>query len=317
MFSVFMPPDVRAVLQQEILGSFKDLFVGFGSLAIFGIAHLVDDSTELGNDMKQVEDDFDMGDFGLDRQDIGVPHIHHNGLQFLFLLFAHADKEFFQRTGFAIFAHPDHSPGQVVQHYGQIAVAFSDGDLVNRQNAESIVVGLAIIFFQEKLIDRFDRFPIQPQMLGHVLDRHELAELVNVTSQPFGYPEVRIEKVEVFDKGPLTFETDNLSVLAPNPDSGRSKVQISDQSPLVAVDVGSLAATDMANGLKSFVGNGLDPSSFGVGPNPLLNNSDSWKREIVCYTQTGHRWPPLDNFLVGKQVYYPLEIPDVHFSFVA
>jgi hypothetical protein len=78
-----------------------------------------------------------------------------------------------------------------------------------------------------------------------------------------------------------------------------------------------LGTTEMTNGMESFVGNGFDPSSLGAHRDRLLDNTDSWKREIMCYTQCGHRWPPLDNVLAVIQVYYPLEIPYVHFSFVA
>ena len=65
--------------QQQIFGSLEDVFVGLGGFVVFGVSHLVDDPVELGHDMKQVEENFDMRDALLDRQDIGIPHIHHNG----------------------------------------------------------------------------------------------------------------------------------------------------------------------------------------------------------------------------------------------
>jgi hypothetical protein len=149
------------------------------------------------------------------------------------------------------------------------------------------------------------------------LDRHELAEFVDVASQSFGDAKVRIEEFEVFDGRSLTVRTDNLSVQALDPDLSRGKVQVADRPFLLAVDPNPWAAANMTDGVESFVGDRFDPSSLGMDRDGLFDNTDSWKREILCYTQSGHRWPPLDNFLVGKQVYYPLEIPDVHFSFVA
>jgi hypothetical protein len=43
--------------------------------------------------MKQVEDDFDLGDFLLDGQERGIPHVCHNGFQRLPLFFVPAQKE--------------------------------------------------------------------------------------------------------------------------------------------------------------------------------------------------------------------------------
>jgi hypothetical protein len=50
-------------------------------LAIFAVADFVDDPAELGDDMEEVEDDLDMGDFLAGGFDIRVPHIHGNGFQ--------------------------------------------------------------------------------------------------------------------------------------------------------------------------------------------------------------------------------------------
>ena len=267
--------------------------------------------------MKQVENDFGMGNFLLDGQDKGVPHIHHNGFQGLPLLSVHAREEFLQGASFAVFSHPDHSPRQVVQDHRQVAMAFLDGDLVDRQDSESLVVGLTILFLQKTLVDDFDRFPIQPQMVGHFLDRHDLAEFVNIASQSFGHSKVGIEEIEVLDGNTLTFGAKDLAVMALDPDPGRGEVEVPKRSLFLAVDSHPFASTDMADGVESFVGHYFDPSSFDIFRYPLLHNSDSWKGEIVCYTEIGHRWPPLDNFLARIQVYYPLEIPDVHFSFVS
>jgi hypothetical protein len=109
----------------------------------------------------------------------------------------------------------------------------------------------------------------------------------------------------------------DLAVMALDPDPGRGEVEVPKRSLFLAVDSHPFASTDMADGVESFVGHYFDPSSFDIFRDPLLHNSDSWKGEIVCYTEIGHRWPPLDNFLARIQVYYPLEIPDVHFSFVS
>lgn len=317
VFSVFGTSNPGSVFQQEIFAPFEDLFVGFGGSSVFGISHLVDDAVELGHHMKQVENDFHMGDFLLDGQDKGVPHIHHHGLQGLSLLSAHAREEFLQGPSFAVFSHPDHSPRQVVQDHGQVAMAFSDRDLVDRQDSESLVVGLGILSLQKPLVDRFDCFPIQPQMVGHFLEGHDLAEFVNIASHPFGHSEIGIEEIEVLDGKALTFGAKDLAVMALDPDPGRGEVEVPKRSLFLAVDSYPFASTEMADGVEAFVGHDFDPGPLGIFRNPLLHNSDFWKGEIVCYTEIGHRWPPLGNFLDTIQVYYPLEIPDVQFFFAA
>jgi len=153
-------------------------------------------------------------------------------------------------------------------------------------------------------------------MLGNILDRHPLGELVDIASQSFRDPEGGIEEIEVFDRRSLALRAEDLPILTVEPYLSRSKIQISNRSLLVAVDSRRGTATKMAEGSESFVGNDFDPGSFCPFRDPLMDNSDSTKGEVLCYTQTGHRWPPLDNF-VGDGHYYPLEIPDVQYYFAA
>jgi hypothetical protein len=115
----------------------------------------------------------------------------------------------------------------------------------------------------------------------------------------------------------LALRTKDLPILTMEPYPGRSEIQISNRSLLLAVNPRRRTATKMAARAESFVGNYFDPGSLDLPRDPLLDNSDSTKGEVLCYTQIGHRWPPLDNFFDGLQDYYPLELPDVHYSFAA
>lgn len=71
-------------------------------------------------------------------------------------------------------------------------------------------------------------------------------------------------------------------------------------------------ATEVTEGLEALVGNYFDPSLGGLQKDRLADNSDSAKGKVRFYTEFPHCWPPLDNFLAGIQVYYPLQIPSVH-----
>ena len=68
----------------------------------------------------------------------------------------------------------------------------------------------------------------------------------------------------------------------------------------------------LVEGLEALVGNDFDPSLGGLQKDRLTDNPDSTKGEVRCYTEVEHCWPPLDNFLADIQVYYPLEVPNVH-----
>jgi hypothetical protein len=95
-------------------------------------------------------------------------------------------------------------------------------------------------------------------MPGHLLDGHDLAQLVDVAGESFGdmeirgNMEIRIEQIELFNGGSLVLRSSNLSILASDPESGRSKVEIPKNSFLLAVDSGRFGPTEMANGMESF-----------------------------------------------------------------
>lgn len=78
---------------------------------------------------------------------------------------SHAAKKCFEGVAAPTFDHPDHAAGFVIQNHGHIIVAFSNGDLVNRQDAKTTIVSLAVILFQKILINIFNSLPVQSQML--------------------------------------------------------------------------------------------------------------------------------------------------------
>jgi hypothetical protein len=103
----------------------------------------------------------------------------------------------------------------------------------------------------------------------------------------------------------LTMRTKQLAVTTCNPDFGGGQVQIPHCALAPAVHTGSFLAAKMTDGLKAFVGFYLNASLAGIGQNALIDNFDSTKGEIRCYSGSGHRRPPLDNYLFRKHIYYP------------
>lgn len=170
-----------------------------GSLTIFTIAHVIDEAVELGNHMKQSEDDFHMGDllsYGFDR---GVPHIHDDGLKSLSLPGGHAVEKGAERFGASVLPNPHYSAALIVEYHGQVPVPFAEGDFIDSQDPEPFIVRLPILLLQKELADILDGFPIQVQVFGHLSNGHELTQIVDVPSQAHGDPHIRLKKLQILD----------------------------------------------------------------------------------------------------------------------
>ncbi len=284
VLSLFSLADIPTVFQQKIFSALEDFLVGLGGFPVFAVTHFIDNPVELAHHMEQVEDDLDMRDFALDGQDIGVPHIHHHRFQLLPLSGSHTREESPKGPGFSVFAHPNHTPSLVIQDHRQVAVTFADGDFVYGQDAKPLIIGLPVLLLQQLPIDSPDCFPVQSQMRRYLLDGHNLAELENITRQSLGHPQVRIEQIELLDRNLVAVGTDDLPIMAVNPDSRWTKVQVPDPAFFLAVDSIGFPSADMATRLESLVGNRLQESPLDIAGYPLSEDTDSRKWEIVCYT---------------------------------
>jgi hypothetical protein len=107
-------------------------------------------------------------------------------------------------------------------------------------------------------------------MGGNVFDGHDFAEFVDVLGEALGYPQVGVKQFQVFDDDSLAVKTENLAILALEPDLGRGQVEISYGSLGPAVDVGALLAAEMADGVKTFVGNDVHPGLGRLGKSELV-----------------------------------------------
>jgi hypothetical protein len=284
MLPLFGSVDIPSVFKQKILGSFKDCFVGSGSFSVFAVTHFIYDPVKLADHMEEVEDDLDMRDQTLDSQDIGVPHVHDHRFQFLPLFLTHTQKESPQGSGFSVFSYPDHTSSLVIQNHCQVAVTFADRDFVYSQDTKTLIIGLPICFFQELLVDRLDCFPVQPQMAGDLLNGQDSAKLEYIPGQSPGHPQVRVEELQLLDRNLLTVGTDNLPVMAVNPDPSWPEVQVSDPATLLAVNHGDRTSAEVTDRTKPSVGHSLQVSPPAIAGYLLPENTDSTKRKIMCYT---------------------------------
>ena len=62
---MFLAAHIGPVLQQQILGAFKDLLVVCGRLAVLTVSDFIDDAAKGGHDMELVKDDLDLRQFFL------------------------------------------------------------------------------------------------------------------------------------------------------------------------------------------------------------------------------------------------------------
>jgi hypothetical protein len=313
MLSVSESSDVGPIFQQQVLGTFDDSFMSFACFFVLAISDLIDDTVELGDDMKQVEDNGHMGNFLSDGQNEGVPHIHGDGFEGFSLFFRHTVKKPFESSGFAVFSHPDHSSCQVIENHCQKAMSLANGDFVHGQQAKSFVIGLPIFLFQKPFVDGFDGFPIQSQMFGNLFDCYHPAQLIDIEGQSPGDPEIGIEQIQVFDEDLLTLGTNDLAIVTTDRNPGGAEVEIPDLSLVLTVNASPPVATAMTNRMKSLVWDNLDQCLLCFRANPLFDNTNSWKRQIWCNTQCGHSGPPLDKGFSNQNNSYPLEVPDVLF----
>ena len=108
---------------------------------------------------------------------------------------------------FSVFGHMDNTTGFVVQNDGQVVVAPSDRYFIDGQDAKPVIVGLTIVGLKILFVDLLDRFPVQLKMLGHLGDRHHFAEMMDISCQSSGYPQIRVEKLQFFDTNALAIGT--------------------------------------------------------------------------------------------------------------
>jgi hypothetical protein len=159
-------------------------------------------------------------------------------------------------------------------------VALADGDLIHRQDTKPVKIWLAIVGFQILLVDVLDRFPVKLKVPGDIGDGHHLAQLMDLSGQPPGHPQIGVKDLQFLDADSLAMGTEQLTVLAAQPDLSAGQVQIPHRALSPAVDCGRFVPTQMTDGLEPLVGNHIDYGFCCGGIHRLLGNFDSTKGEI-------------------------------------
>ena len=116
--------------------------------------------------------------------------------------------------------------------------------------------------------------------------------MMNIKGEPVGDPQIRIKQLQIFDANLMTPDTKQLAIMTGDPNFCCDQIQISNRTLRPTVDAGSLLTTTLTNGLKALVGLSLNARLAGIGQKLLIDNFDSTKGEIRCYTDCGHCRPP-------------------------
>jgi len=167
------------VLQQQVPGPSQDRFVLRFRLLEFFHSHFVDDFRVVADDVKLVEDDRSLRGTGLDGRNVRVPHVDGDGSDAVGNFLAYLVEEGFQRGLASTLSHPD-DPGTIkIQHNGQVFMMFLVGDFIDRQKAQTGVVGVGECLLQSPLVDFLDGLPVHPQQFGDVGNRKMFTETGN------------------------------------------------------------------------------------------------------------------------------------------
>lgn len=133
----------------------------------------------------------------------------------------------------------------------------------------------------------------QVQMPGHVGDRHELAQLVDVLGQTMRDPLGGVGKVQPLHPRLAAGLTPHLAVTDLQPGLSARQGQVANVPTMPArVDAIGGTAAFVAQRTESLVGLQIEHRATRIRMNRLGYHFYPWKRKVRCYTKVGHHAPP-------------------------
>ena len=291
--------EIPPVLEEQIPAPLERLPAIAISLAELFVANLVDDPTERPDHMEQIEHDIGLRTPMPNGFDIRIPHVDGNSLDPLANEPRHLLEECIERSNAVASAHPDHAARVVVEDDGHVVVLpFFQGDFVDSQPSKTGVTGFAELGFEDSLVDGFDGFDIEIEVIRHGGHAEPLlTQLGGIGGQSMGDALMVIEEFEVFDANAATRIAPDFAILDLEPHRAVSEVEIADEPPGMRVDGPSRSLADVASWPIPLIGFDADQSGSGFVVDVLSYHLDSTPREIFGYTKAGHRRSPF----VAKQ----------------
>ena len=182
---------ILLVLQQQVPGASQDRLILRFRLLEFFHSHFVDDFGIIADDVKLVKDDRSLRGTGLDGRNIRVPHVDGDGYDAMGNFLAYLVEKGLQRCLAPTLSHPDDPGPFKIQNNGQVFMMFLVGDFIDRQKAQTGVVGVGECLLQSSLVDFLDCLPVHPQQFGDVGNRQMLTETGDKVFEASRIPRVR------------------------------------------------------------------------------------------------------------------------------
>jgi len=168
--------------------------------------------------------------------------------------------------------------------------ALADGDFINGQHPQSGGIRFSEFLFQKRFIDSFDRFGVEVQVGGNILDRHELTQIMNVLSQTMRHAFRGVSKTQLLNTHSVTFGTPDFSVSDFQPDLMARQVQIPQMTSIpLRMHRGRHRPAVMTERPIPLVRRQTNQGrTAGFVVDSLFFNFHSHKWKILGYTKSGH-----------------------------
>ena len=189
--------------EQQEPCAFDDLLFRAFEFAVEASTGVVDGLIRQGNHVKGIVDDVDVGQCVGNGSDECRPHVDRDGFDRRPETSEGAEKRHDRIATFAI-THVEHMATLEVHYQGHVAVALSDGKLVDRE-VPDVSESSSLVFLPEVFLeDLFHPVPPHTEVLGHVLDRRDPAQIDDKTFKGPDVTLLSISKEDGLPQGPAT-----------------------------------------------------------------------------------------------------------------
>ena len=96
-------------------------------------------------------------------------------------------------------------------------MAAAHRNFIYGQDTKVVQIRFAVLVLQKLLVNSFDRFPVQVQMVRDFTYRHYLAQLINIEGQAFGHSNIRIKQFQVLNTDLSAYRAEQFPVTAIEP----------------------------------------------------------------------------------------------------
>jgi phosphatidylethanolamine/phosphatidyl-N-methylethanolamine N-methyltransferase len=172
--------EVFGILQEQPTGTFEDILLE--KVSSFPIQF----TPQLGqflihelDHVEVIEHDGRMGQIAGHGGDVGLGHVHCNGLDTCSGGFE-SSPERFQGIGTLAFTDEDHCPTVKVEHDCEVSMPSTNTDLINGDALEGLQRRVGEVLLQRPLLNLFNRVLTDPEVVSHILHAHVPGKLENI-----------------------------------------------------------------------------------------------------------------------------------------